>query len=143
MNHHQITLVQSSFDHVAPIADRAATLFYARLFELDATLRPLFPNDLAAQKAKLMHTLTLVMRGLTNLEKLVPAVEQLGMRHAGYGVQTDHYQTVGAALLWTLEQGLGSLYTAEVAKAWTAAYTLLAGVMQQAAAQVENSTAAA
>jgi hemoglobin-like flavoprotein len=137
MQAQQISLVQATFDHVAPIADIAATLFYQRLFELDPTLRQLFPNDLAGQKAKLMQALTAVVRGLSNLEKLVPAVELLGKRHTAYGVQAAHYQTVGAALLWTLEQGLGELYTPEVAAAWTEAYTLLAGVMQQAAAQGE------
>lgn len=138
MNAQQISLVQESFEHVAPIADTAADLFYQRLFELDPSLRPMFKGDMKAQKVKLMQTLSAVARGLHQIEKLVPVVEELGRRHVGYGVKDEHYQTVGAALLWTLEQGLGDLYTPDVAEAWTAAYTLLAGVMQKAAAEVER-----
>ena len=137
MNAQQIRLVQESFEHVAPIAGTAADLFYQRLFELDPSLRPMFKEDLQPQKAKLMQTLTAVVRWLHQIEKLIPVVEDLGRRHVGYGVRDEHYQTVGAALLWTLEQGLGDLYTAEVAEAWIAAYTLLTGVMQKAAAEVE------
>ena len=137
MNSQQIRLVQETFELVAPIADIAATLFYQKLFDLDPSLRPLFPGDLKQQKVKLMQTLSAVARGLHQIQKLIPVVEQLGQRHVAYGVKDEHYQTVGAALLWTLEQGLGDRYTPEVAAAWTAAYELLAGVMQTAAARVE------
>jgi len=137
MNTQQIRLVQESFEHVVPIADTAADLFYQRLFELDPSLRLMFKADLKPQKAKLIQTLSAVVRWLHHLEKLVPVVEDLGRRHAGYGVRDEHYHTVGAALLWTLEQGLGELYTPDVAEAWAAAYTLLAGVMQKAATEVE------
>ncbi len=133
MNTHQITLVQDSFAHVAPIADAAADLFYTRLFELDPSLRRMFPNDLTEQKRKLMTTLTVVVNGLTRLEALVPAVQALGRRHAGYGVQPEHYQTVATALLWTLEQGLGEAFTPQTKEAWVAAYTLLAQTMIAAA----------
>ncbi len=133
MNTHQITLVQDSFAHVAPIADVVADLFYARLFELDPSLRRMFPNDLTEQKRKLMTTLTVVVNGLTRLEALVPAVQALGRRHAGYGVKPEHYQTVAEALLWTLEQGLGEAFTPKTKEAWVAAYTLLAQTMIAAA----------
>ncbi len=133
MNTQQITLVQQSFARVAPIADVAADLFYARLFELDPSLRVMFPTDLKEQKHKLMTTLTVVVNGLTRLEALVPAVRALGQRHAGYGVQPEHYQTVAEALLWTLEQGLGDAFTPETKAAWIAAYTLLAQTMITAA----------
>ncbi len=133
MNTRQIILVQESFARVAPIADTAADLFYARLFELDPSLRSMFPADLTEQKRKLMTTLTLVVNGLTRLEALVPAVQALGRRHAGYGVKPEHYETVAEALLWTLEQGLGEAFTPETKDAWVAAYTLLAQTMIAAA----------
>jgi len=133
MNTQQITLVQQSFARVAPIADVAADLFYARLFELDPSLRLMFPTDLKEQKHKLMTTLTVVVNGLTRLEALVPAVRALGQRHAGYGVPPEHYQTVAEALLWTLEQGLGDAFTPDTKAAWIAAYTLLAQTMITAA----------
>ena len=129
-------LVQESWKLVEPIADTAAELFYGRLFELDPSLRPMFRGDMKEQGKKLMQMLTVVVRGLDRLDQLVPAVEALGRRHAGYGVRDEHYGTVAAALLWTLEQGLGVAFTAPVKAAWTEAYTLLATVMQRAAAGV-------
>ncbi|MCL4264537.1 MAG: hemin receptor [Anaerolineae bacterium] len=137
MNQLQIQYVQDSFAQVKPIADVAATLFYGRLFELDPTLRPYFKGDLSEQKQKLMTALAFVVAGLDRPQTILPAVQALGKRHAGYGVQDAHYKTVGAALLWTLAQGLGEQFTPDVATAWAAAYTLLAGVMQEAAAQME------
>jgi len=128
----QIELIQTSFAQVKPIADVAATLFYDRLFTLDPALRSMFHGDMAEQGRKLMTMLAVVVNGLPRLEMVVPAVEDLGRRHGRYGVQDSHYDTVGAALLWTLEQGLGAGFTPDVREAWTAAYTVLASVMKRA-----------
>ena len=133
MNSKQIELVQKSFEQVKPIADVAAELFYGRLFELDPSLRPYFKADLGEQKKKLMSALAFVVAGLNRPDSILPTVRTLGQRHAGYGVQQQHYTTVGAALLWTLAQGLGDQFTAEVQSAWGAAYGLLSSVMQEAA----------
>ncbi len=130
----QIALVQTSFAKVAPIADTAAALFYARLFELDPSLRLLFPSDLTEQGRKLMTMLRVVVTGLSRLDTILPAVTALGQRHVAYGVTDAHYATVGAALVWTLAQGLGEAFTAETEAAWAAAYALLADTMQAAAA---------
>jgi nitric oxide dioxygenase len=134
MTPEQVALVRTSFAEVAPIADEAAALFYDRLFRLDPALRPLFRTDLHAQGRALMGMLRVAVHGLDRLDELVPAVQALGRRHAAYGVRPAHYATVGAALLATLEQGLGPAFTAETRAAWAAAYALLAGAMQQAAA---------
>jgi hemoglobin-like flavoprotein len=134
MNAIQIQLVQDSFKSVAPIADEAAALFYSRLFELDPQLRHLFKGDAKEQGRKLMTMIGAAVRGLNNLAALVPAVESLGRRHVGYGVRPSHYETVGAALLWTLRQGLGAGFTPQVEAAWTQIYTLLANTMKEAAA---------
>jgi hemoglobin-like flavoprotein len=131
----QIALIRASFGHVEPIAETAAALFYDRLFALDPSLRPLFRGDLQAQGRALMGMLRVVVRGLDRLEQLVPAVQALGRRHAGYGVRDEHYATVGAALLWTLERGLGEAFTPATRAAWAAAYALLAATMQQAAGE--------
>jgi hemoglobin-like flavoprotein len=130
----QVALVRASFAQVLPIADAAAALFYDRLFALDPSLRPLFRGDLRAQGRALMGMLRVAVNGLDRLDQIVPAVQALGRRHAGYGVRDEHYATVGAALLWTLERGLGAAFTPETRAAWAAAYTLLATVMQEAAA---------
>ncbi|TYC56377.1 hemin receptor [Rhodobacterales bacterium] len=129
----QIQRVQTSFGKVAPIANQAAAMFYARLFDLAPEVRPLFKGDLAAQGGKLMATLGVVVKGLSNLEAIIPAAETLAVRHVDYGVRAEHYQPVGEALLWTLEQGLGSDFTDETKSAWGAAYATLSGVMIKAA----------
>jgi hemoglobin-like flavoprotein len=129
----QKTLVQNSFAAIATIADDAAILFYEKLFELDPSLRPMFRGDMAEQRRKLMQMITAAVKGLDRLEQLVPVVQDLGRRHARYGVAESHYDTVGAALLWTLEMGLGKTFTAEMKEAWTAVYVLLATTMKDAA----------
>jgi hemoglobin-like flavoprotein len=129
----QIRLVQHSFKSVALIADEAAALFYGRLFELDPELRKLFKSDPKEQGRKLMTMIGMAVRGLDNIAALVPVVENLGRRHVAYGVMPGHFDTVGAALLWTLKQGLGVAFTSEVESAWAQAYRLLADTMKEAA----------
>jgi len=132
-----IALVQSTWEQVLPIADDAAKLFYKRLFELDPALRQMFnQTDMTEQRKKLMQMITVAVRGLQRLDELLPAVEALGRRHAGYGVTNEHYDTVAAALIWTLEQGLGDAFTPHVRSAWVETYTILAAVMQRGATQM-------
>jgi hemoglobin-like flavoprotein len=125
----QVKLVQQSFAKVAPISDRAAVLFYDRLFEVAPSVKALFPADMTEQRKKLMATLAAVVNGLDNLESILPAASALATRHVSYGAKAEHYPLVGAALLWTLEKGLGDGWTPEVADAWAAAYRTLSGFM--------------
>jgi hemoglobin-like flavoprotein len=133
MTTNQKSLVKETFAQVVPIADTAAALFYGRLFELDPSLRSLFTTDLRQQGKKLMQMLGFCVGKLELLDELVPAVKELGRKHAGYGVEEEDYATVGGALLWTLEQGLGPAFTPEVKAAWTAVYELLAATMLEGA----------
>jgi hemoglobin-like flavoprotein len=133
MTPNQIKLVQTSFAQVAPIAATAADLFYGRLFEIAPQVRAMFPDDLSEQKKKLMAMLGTAVAGLSRLETLMPAVQALGRRHAGYGVKAQHYASVGSALLWTLEKGLGEAFTPEVKDAWATAYIVLSTTMMNAA----------
>ena len=136
MSPEQKTLVKNSWQKLAPMADTAASLFYDRLFEIDTTTRALFKTtNLAKQRRKLIQALALVVSGLDNLDALVPTIADLGRRHAQYGVTERQYDTVGAALLWTLEQGLGSAWTPETKAAWSSAYALLTDVMRGAAGE--------
>ena len=129
----QKNLVQESWEKVIPIADTAANLFYTKLFELDPAVKPLFDkSDMAEQGKKLMQMITAAVKGLDNLGELVPAVQKLGERHNTYGVKAEHYDTVGAALLDTLEKGLGDAFSPETKEAWTITYSTLASVMKQA-----------
>ena len=142
MTPRQIDLIRTSWAAVEPISDAAASLFYQRLFELDTTIERLFRRaDMAKQRAILMGTLAVVVRSLDRLDTIVPAIEALGRRHAGYGVRPEHYDTVGAALLWTLHKGLGEAFDADTREAWTAAYTTLASVMIEAGSKVDQAAA--
>ncbi|WP_136660745.1 globin family protein [Nitratireductor sp. XY-223] len=134
MNRDQITIVQDTWQHVLPIAEVAADLFYDRLFELDPGVRDLFAKtDMSAQKAKLLATLASTIAGLNTSTTLLRDLEELGRKHAAYGVQPAHYAVVAEALIWTLEKGLGERWSDEAAKAWAAAYELIAGQMQKGA----------
>lgn len=132
MHVHQKLLIQQSFASVAPIADAAATLFYSRLFTLDPTLRLMFHGDLQEQGRKLMQMLQFAVAGLDRIDSLIPAVQALGQRYTGYGIMPEDYVTIGEALLWTFEQGLGPEFTAETRTAWIELYLILATTMQSA-----------
>jgi len=135
MSPEQVGLIKNSWARVIPIADKAAERFYGKLFELDPTVKPLFKDDIAEQGKKLMKMIGTAVNGLDRLDEIVPAVQQLGVRHIAYGVKDEHYDTVGAALLWTLEAGLGEAFTAETKAAWVEVYGVLAGTMKSAAAE--------
>ena len=142
MTPQQIALVQDSFRKVMPIADTAASMFYARLFELDPSLRKLFKGDMRKQGMMLMSMIASAVRGLTDPNALIPVLHALGRRHSGYGVVDAHYTTVAESLLWTLEQGLGEGFTAETREAWIAAYSMMASVMQQGGREMPLRSAA-
>jgi hemoglobin-like flavoprotein len=131
----QKTLVRDSFAKVAPIAPAAAAMFYGRLFVLDPSLRPLFSGDMTEQGRKLMTMIGTAVANLNRLDDIVPAVRELGRRHAGYNIKDADYDTVADALLWTLEQGLGPDFTPATKDAWTACYGILAGEMKSGAAE--------
>ncbi|KYC38377.1 Globin domain protein [Scytonema hofmannii PCC 7110] len=138
MSMSKVDLVQSTFAKVQPIADTVAELFYQRLFELSPSLRPLFKGSMEDQQRKLMSTLAIAVEGLRQPQAIIKAVQQLGKRHADYGVMAQYYDVVGEALLWTLEQGLGEAFTPQVRRAWEEAYKFLSEIMKDAAAQVEH-----
>jgi len=125
------------------MADIAADVFYTRLFELHPSLQRLFRTERREQGRKLMSMLAVAVNGLSRLDQILPVIEELGRRHAQYGVRDEHYATVAEALLWTLQKGLGEAFTDEVRTAWEAAYTLLASMMQRAAANKQPAIIAA
>jgi hemoglobin-like flavoprotein len=143
MSPEQVQQVQQSYARLSPMADQVAELFYARLFELDPSLRKLFRGDIKRQGMMLMSMIGAAVRGLSDANALIPVLTALGRRHTGYGVVEAHYVTVGQALVWTLEKGLGAAFTAEMRNAWVAAYTLMATVMKQGAGEVQLGDAVA
>jgi hemoglobin-like flavoprotein len=130
-------LVRRSWKQFEPMAESLAPFFYDTLFELDPEARPLFARtDMGAQGRKVMHMFAEIVRTLDMPEQLVPEVADLGRRHVRYGVRDDQYGSVGTALLWTLERGLGPAFTPEVREAWAEAYLLCASIARRGAAQV-------
>jgi hemoglobin-like flavoprotein len=135
-----LELVQGTWTQIVPMADTVASHFYDRLFELNPPVRALFKSDLAHQKRKLMQTLGIAVDGLRDPPRLIPVLEQLGVRHAGYMVRDHHYDLVGEALLWTLRKGLGPSFTPETEAAWKEVYGLVAGIMKKAASRIPLET---
>ena len=127
-------LVRQSWSKVAAIAPQAAALFYKNLFEADPSLKALFKGDMDEQGRKLMQMIGAAVGKLDDPASLVPVLQNLGRRHAGYGVKASHYPIVGAALLKTLEQGLGADFTPDVRTAWAGVYGVIAETMTAAAA---------
>jgi hemoglobin-like flavoprotein len=132
MTPEQIDLVRTSFTEVAAAGGDPAARFYQRLFELDPRLQHLFRGDPTAQRAKLMAALGAVVGALDRPQQILPAVRDLGRRHAHYGVEPEDYATVGSALIWALEQELGVEFTPATRRAWTEVYGLLAWTMMVA-----------
>ena len=141
----QVQLVQSSFEHVLPIVDVAGMLFYERIFTLAPEARALFGDDIALQATRTMGALKIAVDGLGDIDQIVPFLVRLGARHVRYGVVPEHFDLVGGALLWTLEQGLGEVFTPEVRDAWAATFAVVAQTMligmEQAQADLSPATA--
>lgn len=133
MTPEQIKLVQGTWAQVAPAADQVANIFYTTLFEMEPGYAALFKGDMKEQGKKLMSMLGTAVSSLTRLESILPAVEELAVRHVDYGVKPEDYAVVGEALLSTLKTGLGEDYTDEVEEAWKLTYTTLVKVMTDAA----------
>ena len=134
MTPEQIALIETTFERFYPDHyDAFAQVFYDRLFALDPSLRALFPDELHEQRRKLMMTFNMAVHGMRYPKPLIEGLQRLGKSHAAVGVQPEHYDLVGQALLSTLADYLGEEYTPQVADAWTAAYSLIAESMQQGA----------
>ncbi len=141
MTTEQIEIVKENFNLIAPLADMVASEFYKHLFQLDASLRPLFKEDLTGQKKKLMMMLNFAVGTLDRMDVFEPKLEELGLKHVAYGVKETHYETVGNALILTLRAMLGAALTEHLEAAWIAAYTLIAGTMQRTAYQAQAQAA--
>jgi len=140
----QIDLVQSSFEHVLPIADVAGLLFYERIFTMAPEARALFGDDLPLQASRTMAAVKTAVDGLDDIDQIAPFLIRLGARHVRYGVVPAHFDLVGGALLWTLEQGLGEAFTPEVHDAWAAAFGVIKSAMligmEHATTKMEQAT---
>lgn len=127
----QIKLIRDTWQLILPNKEQVADLFYTRLFELDPSVRSLFKGRLDFQGDKLMTALNVVVNSLDNFNEVEAILQAMGKRHIIYGVETAHYETVGAALLWVLSESLGELFTQDVEEAWLAAYDIIASTMKE------------
>ncbi len=126
-------LVQASFELVAARREEAAELFYRKLFEIAPEVRPLFAKtDMRVQGQMLMNMLAAALRGLDRIEELRPALEDLGRRHAGYGVEIPHYAIIEVVLLHVVETLAGPTFNLDVKLAWTEIYNFIAQTMIEA-----------
>lgn len=133
MNPEQIKLIKLSFAPIIGRKSEAGKIFYQRLFETAPDVKAMFKSDINAQAEKLMSTLGAMIGCLQERPAFIAMLENLGRRHVGYKVRDEHYDKVGAALLWTLEKMLGDAFTDDARKAWSNLYETAAGVMIRAA----------
>jgi len=125
----KIQLIRESWERIEPISEQVADIFYSTLFHNDPSVKPLFKDDIKQQGKKLMLMLSQVINLLDQPEKLIPAAQALGQRHVQYGVREEHYDSVGTALLETLEACLDKHFTPALKDAWQTAYNLLSQTM--------------
>lgn len=130
----QADLVQTSFDKIAPQANKLVEIFYADVFRQAPDLRHMFPADMAEQRSKLIHVLTYAVNGLKFPVSIIPVVKALGIQHRDYDVDPEQYKIVGSALLHAISVTRGTEFSQDENDAWAACYTLLSTVMQDAAA---------
>ena len=110
-----------------------AEIFYRRLFELAPGVRSLFKPDLSEQRKKLITALVQIVAWADQPQQLTGYLQRMGARHTGYGTLPEHYDVVGAVLLWTFDRALGPEFTPTVREAWTIAYKLVATIMREGA----------
>ena len=122
-------LLKESFDLIVPRKDEFAHSFYERLFADYPQTRSLFAADMRRQERALMAALATVVAGVQRGENLVPVLQELGFKHKGYGATAGHYPAVGATLLATIREYLGSHFTPEVENAWIEAYEVISSQM--------------
>ncbi|HUL41545.1 MAG TPA: globin domain-containing protein [Burkholderiales bacterium] len=135
MTPEEIQLVKTSFDKLAAMPDQVGEMFYQRLFELDPNARQLFWGNMREQGKALFLMLDMVVNSLDIQDKIVPIIFDLGKRHAMYGVRDRHYQPFEQAMMDTLSNVVGSDFTPDVRKAWSAAFAFLADIMKEASAR--------
>src|SRR5512139_1424773 len=130
--------LKSTWHAVTLHGDDVALYFYSHLFVTHPELRDMFPLAMDAQRDRLVGALGRVVSNVDELGEVLPYVEQLGRDHRRFAVIAEHYDAVGASLLWTLKHFLGEEWTADVARDWADAYGVVAATMVAAAEESED-----
>jgi len=124
-------IVWDTWDTVKRVySGRMPSSFYERLFKIDATIPALFRGtDLLEQGEKMVRMFEVVLGSRQPMSALRPILRRMGDRHAVLGVTPAHFASMRTALLSTIQVGLGSAYTKEVAAAWSSWYSALSAEM--------------
>ena len=130
MTKEDIARVQATWHTIEPVKRIAAELFYVKLFELDATLKLLFSDDLQQREQKFLQLVDATVQGLEYTDAMMAAMRELGIRHPLFGDSEEHHGTVAAALFWTLEKCLRKEFTEEVRASWARGFELLSQAMR-------------
>ena len=135
--------LETSFDLVAPRGDELMDIFYTRLFATAPAVKPLFAGtDLRRQKGMLLGALVLLRKSLRDLDRIVPALREMGACHVRYGARPEHYPVVGEVLIASMAELADEAWRDEYGAAWGQAFSLVAGAMLEGAAAEELATAA-
>jgi len=132
MTPEQLALVRSSYADLGPGPTAMAEEFYRRLFTIDPSTRALFSYGPEVMAVKFIAELDAIVDAISRFDDFRARVADLGARHAGYGVQTRHYEAVGEALIGALAAHLADAWDARLETAWRRAYNLVAEVMMGA-----------
>jgi nitric oxide dioxygenase len=125
----KIRLIQDSLPLVRERLTPASENFYENLFALAPEMRSLFRSDLTSQGMRFMSTLATIADLLGDPKGLDTELDGLAKAHASVGVRAEHFKPMGAALMVTLGETLGTAFTAEIQAAWHAAYDQFAAEM--------------
>ena len=122
-------VIQQSFFSIESQFGVLADRFYNNLFQARPDFRPMFPEELAGQKNKLISSLSIVINGCDQLESILPLLQELGDKHVSYGVKVADYNDVGQALILALNTTKGDSWSDELEQTWVRAYATIAAAM--------------
>jgi NAD(P)H-flavin reductase/hemoglobin-like flavoprotein len=129
----EIGLLDESLRLLSDRSDEVLSGFYAALFAEAPALRALFPVAMDTQRDRLFRALTGAVRTLSDPQRLMPVLFQLGREHRKYGVRTEHYDVFGRALVTALRNHASDVWVPELEAAWTKAYSVLSDAMMAGA----------
>lgn len=132
MTDRKTLIIKTTWSYVMTQPELTGELFYGKLFELDPTLRQMFPENMEGQMHKLINMITYMVSRLQTLPQIQKDIDAMAIRHTGYGVKDEHYALVGKALLWVLEDRLEGQWDEEAAQAWSELYGIWAESMIRA-----------
>lgn len=129
------SVLKNSFALVAPKGPELVEFFYGEIFYRGGPeVTAMFPPMMTSLQDRLLAALVQIITSVDDMDRLADYLAGLGRDHRKFGVQPEHFDLVGQALLATLRHFAGDAWTTEVQETWAAAYALIAKLMQEGAA---------